>query len=156
MSFIASAPVPDPTTAAPIENDGFWPDVDLGAAREAMRLDGTVTEPRLRHALIAAIVEVGRDVSGWKAARVAEGYATAADVAGAKVDGKSVAEQCYLRAVYCYAKADLIERMADFDLTATGQKKTEWLDITPDEQRRNASWAISALLGRARVTVELI
>jgi hypothetical protein len=156
MSFIASAPVSDAPADDTIANDGFWPDLSLAAAREAMRLDGTVNGPRLRHALVAAVIEAARDVQGWKAARQGEGYATVAEVPGAKVDGKSVAEQCYLRAVYCYAKADLIERMADFDLTATGQKRAEWLDTTPDEQRRNASWAISALLGRARVTVELI
>ncbi|OZI23031.1 hypothetical protein CAL26_05985 [Bordetella genomosp. 9] len=156
MSFIASAPVSDAPADDTIANDGFWPDLSLVAAREAMRLDGTVTGPRLRHALIAAVIETARDVRDWKAARQGEGYATLADVPGDKVDGNSVASQCYLRAVYCYAKADLVERMSDFDLAATGQKRAEWLDTTPDEQRRNAAWAITALLGRPRTTVELI
>lgn len=156
MSFIATAPVSDTTPPGTVRNDGFWPDVQLAAAREAMRLDGTVTASRLEHALIAAIIEVARDVRGWKVARIAAGYQALVDVPGDQVGGQSVAMQSYLRAVYCYAKADLVERMADYDLTAAGQRKPEWLDTTADEQRRNASWAISVLLGRPRATVELI
>ncbi|MGH8817335.1 MAG: head completion/stabilization protein, partial [Achromobacter pestifer] len=52
--------------------------------------------------------------------------------------------------------ADLVERMADFDVTGAGQKDPEWLDTTPAEQRRNAAWAISALVGRSRCTVDLV
>ncbi|MNV46973.1 Phage head completion protein (GPL) [compost metagenome] len=78
------------------------------------------------------------------------------DVPGEKIDGATVAEHSYMRAVYAYAKADLVERMADFDLTGAGQKKVDWLDTTPDEQRRNAAWAISTILGRSRCTVDLV
>lgn len=155
MSFIANPPTPT-SESDTISNDGFWPGVRVSDARLTLRLDGTVTEQRLRHALVAAIIEVARDVTAWKLARKAEGHATLSDVPGDQVDGKGVAEQSYLRAVYSLAKADLVERMADFDLAAAGQKKAEWLDSTPDEQRRNAAWAIAALVGRSRCTVDLI
>ncbi|MBB1625173.1 head completion/stabilization protein [Achromobacter sp. UMC71] len=155
MSFIANQPAPVAANDT-ITNDGFWPDVKVSAARKTLRLDGTVTDERVRHALIAAIIEVARDVTAWRLLRQAEGFATLSAVPGPKVDGASVAEHSYLRAVYAYTKADLVERMADFDLTGAGQKKAEWLDATPDEQRRNAAWAIAALVGRSRCTVDLV
>lgn len=156
MSFIAPAPTPPANDRDAIANDGFLPDVSMAAAREALRTDGTVIEPRLRHALIAAMIEAARDLGGYKCERLAEGYATLRAVPCDRIDGKSMLEHSYLRAIYCYAKADLIERMRDYDTTGAGQKRVDWLDTAPDEQRRNASWAISQILGQTRCTVELI
>lgn len=156
MSFIATNP--KPVNEAPIQNDGFWPDVIPSEARAAVRLeDGTVTAERLRLALITAILEVGRDLVEWTEARRSEGHATYADVPGrAAIDGKSILLHSYLQAVYCYAKASLIERMPDYDVSAAGQRKQEALDDAPADLRRDALWAISLIKGRPRSTVELI
>jgi len=155
VSFIAN-PKARTTEADTISNDGFWPDISLLHAREVMRLDGKVTDGRLRHALITAIVEVDRDLSGWRASRQAQGIERLEDVTGRMIDGKPMPLHCYLRAVYSLAKADLIERMADFDLAKGGETTVSALQDSPDEHRRDASWAITALLGQTRVTVELI
>ncbi|WP_459614350.1 head completion/stabilization protein [Bordetella sp. 2513F-2] len=158
MSFIAAAPLPaDASPPEVIANDGFWPSIGLSDARQIMRLDdGTVPQARLRHALVAAMIEVARDVADWKAQRLAEGYTTADEVPSPCIDGVPVHMHCYLRAVYCYAKADVIERMTDYDLTGTGQRKRELMDEAPDDLRRDGLWAISRLLDRSRATVELI
>lgn len=49
-SFIAAASVPQPAVAGgpPIANDGFFPDINVDQAYAAMRLDGTVTQQRMR------------------------------------------------------------------------------------------------------------
>ena len=56
MNYIDDVPV-TPTPAAPAEvkaitNDGFFPDISMPAMRDAMRLDSTVTDARLRPALV--------------------------------------------------------------------------------------------------------
>lgn len=157
MSFIATAPTPPQTPETVIQNDGFFPDFDMTAARDALRLDGTVTAPRLRHALLGAILEVANDLAAWKEDMQLQGHAALADVpAGAKIDGRSRREIAYERAVYSLAKADLIERMADYDTTAAGQKRVDWLAETPDEHRRNARWSVADVQAKLRTTVELI
>lgn len=54
MSFVSTPPLsrPSETPAPPIANDAFYPDVSLEHARDTMRLDGTVTDARLRHELL--------------------------------------------------------------------------------------------------------
>jgi len=155
MSLIATDPVPEAQT---IDHDGFWSAVDTAHARAAMRVDdGTVVPARLTHALITAMIEVGRDLDAWRARQIAQGYPRLADVPTTEtIAGEPVALHCYRRAVYCYAKANLIERMTDYDLTASGQRKTEQLDEAPDALRRDALWAIARIQGRSRATVELI
>lgn len=157
MSFIATAPTPSKTPVNVIKNDGFFPDFDMSEVRDALRLDGTVTDSRLRHALLGAIVEVGGDLATWKEAMRAQGNATLASVAaGDLIDGQSRRTLAYVRAVYSLVKADLIERMADYDTTGTGQKRIEWLADAPDEHRRNARWSTADVQGRPRNVVELI
>lgn len=156
MSFNATHPTP--VNEAPIKNDGFWPDISLSEARAAARLeDGTVTAGRLRQALVTAILEVGRDLADWTDARRAEGHATLGDVpCRVVIDEKPMLLHSYLQAVYCYAKASIIERMPDYDLTATGQRKQEVIADAPADLRRDALWAVSLIKGRPRATVELI
>ncbi|MEO6934933.1 MAG: head completion/stabilization protein, partial [Collimonas sp.] len=126
---------------------------------DAERLDGTVTEVRLRQAVIAAILHVNNELRDWKLEQIAAGYASLAAVPADRVDRESVLIARYRRAVYCWAKADLTERYRDFDSTASSlsdKKMMEALDNAPSEQRRNAHWAIADIIGRSHMTVDLI
>lgn len=65
--FIATAPTaPD---EGEITNSPFWPAISLPDLRETVRLDGTVTTARLKHAVIDAITSVNRDLAQWRSAR---------------------------------------------------------------------------------------
>jgi hypothetical protein len=153
-SFIATAPArPD---HAQIANDGFFPDLDVAAAQSAMRQDGTVTAERLRAALIEATLSVNEELAGWKADHLASGCKSLAAIPAPTVDGKSAHEHRYLRAVYCEARASLIERYRDYDATAAGDRQAEALMQAVEDLRRDARWAISDMQGIARTTVELI
>ncbi|MBR7777362.1 head completion/stabilization protein [Undibacterium rugosum] len=158
MSFIAT-----PSTGTPqqdiISNDGFFPDVDLHVMRDKTRIDGTVTDDRLIDATVAAIIHVNDQLSGFRQTQINAGYTNMTEVPAQHVNKSSVLIAHYFRAVYCTAKADLIERYTDYDTTATSlddKKLVGWLSNGPDEQRRNAQWAISDIIGRSHVTVELI
>jgi hypothetical protein len=164
MSFIAIAPSSAGAgTSLPevgnVENDGYYPDIVLQDVRDNMRLDGTVTTPRLIQAIVAAILHVNAELRDWKCQQIAAGYASLAAVPADRIHRESVLIAHYRRAVYSTAKADLIERYRDYDSTASSlsDKKTmEALDNAPGEQRRNAHWAIADIIGRPHVTVELI
>jgi len=152
-----SAATPD--ASATIINDGFFIHIDMLAMRDAMRLDGTVTDARLRPAIVSAMLSVNRDLHDWQQTQQRKGYAKLADVPASKIDDESRLVSLYRRAVYSTAKADLIERYRDYDTTAAAlsdKKSMEWMDIAPADQRRNAHWAIADIVGRPRMTVELI
>lgn len=167
MSFMALPPsIPPGTTPAPpapaagiIENDGWFPDIALADMRDAMRLDGTVTDARLVQAVVDAILQVNRELGAWQALQADAGIAALADVPATRINRESRLLAQYRRAVYSTAKADLIERYRDYDTTATSlsdKKSMEWLDEAPGAQRRNAQWAIADIVGRTHLTVELI
>ncbi|KRC85451.1 hypothetical protein ASE30_00275 [Achromobacter sp. Root83] len=156
MSFIAPAPATRTVPPQAVANDGFFPDIQLDPARQALRLDGTVTDERLRFALVGALLEAGNSLAAWKAAQLTRGYARLADVPAAQLDGVTRLQHAYVRAVYSLAKADLIERMTDYDTTAAGQKRADSLSEASDDHRRNARFAIADVIGASRAVVELI
>ncbi len=156
MNSFVTTQYTDPDTPITIKNDGWFPDIELTAMREATRLDGTVTDPRLKQAAIEAIIHVNGELSAFKIAQLAAGIESLETMEADQVNEESIHLARYRRAVYSMAKADLIERYRDFDLTGEGNKKAEWLADSPDEQRRNAQWAIADILGKPHMTVELI
>lgn len=153
MSFIAVQPSP---TSSSISNGPFWPDVDLNELRKTVRMDGTVTEERLRHSAISAIIQVNKDLSVWRTERQSSGHETLKAVPAETIDGESTLLHLYLRAVYCLTKANLIERYADFDSTAKGSKDAAEQTQTVTDLYRDARFAIRDILGVSHVTVELI
>jgi hypothetical protein len=162
MSFIATAPPAAAGTSTDplaIENDGWFPDIDLAHMRDAMRLDGTVTNERLAQAVIIAVLNVNGELDDWQKEKQEAGHLTMAAVPASTINRESRLTIHYRRAVYSLAKADLIERYRDIDSTATSladKKSMEWMNDAPSEQRRNAHWAVADILGRTHATVELI
>lgn len=138
-----------------IDAGPFWPEIKLGEARAAMRLDGTVTETRLRAALVEAAITVIEALAAWKIARLAEGI-DHIDKTGEVFDGKSRHTHRWLRAVHCYAAASLAERYRGIDTTKPGAQHAELVESPIDDLRRDGYWAIADILGRSRSVVELI
>ncbi len=155
MSFITTSPLPETVTTI-ITNSLFWPDIDLSQLRDAVRIDGTVTDERLTHAVINAISSVNRDLAVWKQAQQADGIATLADTAADEINGESELKQLYLRAVYAITKANLIERYRDYDATGDGHKSADKLELSTDDLYRDARFAIRDIIGETHTTIELI
>lgn len=153
MSFIAPA---TSATASIITNGPFWPDIGPDELRKTMRLDGTVTNERLEHAVINAALQVNSDLKNWRIGNQLLGYGSLVQVPAEQINGQSIYLQLYLRAVYCLTKANLIERYSDFDSTAKGLKAGEELTDSITDLRRDARFAIRDILGESHVTVELI
>ncbi|SLK09652.1 head completion/stabilization protein [Novosphingobium mathurense] len=160
MTFVARPPESEidqaPVAETTVANDGFFPDIDPAAVRDAARIPTSITPARLRAAILGAIMSVEIDLRVWAAARVAEGYTTLAAVPATQLDGQSVQLIRYNRAVALFTKAELIERHRDFDTTSAGSKQADELDVSIGELRRDAMHAIRDILGKSRTTVDLI
>lgn len=158
MSGFVAAPTDDSTEGASpvISNANFWPDIDPAKLREAMRIDETVPAGRLRHAAIEAMSTVNGQLRNWRQKQLAAGFAALSDVPAENIDGISELVGRYRRAVYCFTKANLLERIRDLDTTAAGNKRAEQQETTVDDLRRDGNWAVSDILARARTVVDLI
>lgn len=154
--FVAVPPSPPPGSPQLIANDGWFPDIDLGLLRLATRLDPAITAERLRESAVNSIVEINRTLAAWRADRTLAGAASMADVPAPQIGGESQLLGLYRRAVHTLVGADLGERLADIAATAAGVTRADELATPGDLLRRAAHWAVSDIVGRPRMTVELI
>ncbi|ELM3717531.1 head completion/stabilization protein [Aeromonas hydrophila] len=152
--FIANAPTSP--AEGEIDSSPFWPAISLPHLRDTVRLDGTVTTARLKHAVIDAITSVNRDLADWRRAREAEGVATLAAVPCELINNESAHLHSYRRAVYAMTRANLLERYADYSATGDGVKGADAKIISSDDLYRDARFAIRDILGTTHNTVELI
>jgi hypothetical protein len=151
---IVPPPAPDDTTI--VTNDGWFPPIALGDFREEMRIRDSVTVPRQRKAVRDAIIAIGNDLADWAAKQVVAGYASLAAVPAPRIDGESRLELSYRSAIYAHAKAALVERYRDIDITDSGNRRAEDLEPSVGELRRDAIHAVRDILGVTRTAVELI
>ncbi|MEJ2003001.1 MAG: head completion/stabilization protein, partial [Maritimibacter sp.] len=139
-----------------VANDGFFPDIDPAAVRDAARVPTSITSGRLRAAILGAIMTVEIDLRAFAADAIASGYETLAAMPAPLLDGRSVQLIRYNRAIALLAKAELIERHRDFDTTSAGGNQADELTVSIGELRRDAMHAIRDILGHTRTTVDLI
>lgn len=154
--FVATAPAIPAPGANIVLNDGWFPNFTLTEIRDTVRLDGTVTDARLRDAARYAINIVNRQLSPLRLTALAVAADSLGALDAAMIDGQNRLEMLYRRAVICTLKADIIERYRDYDSTDAGFRRAEELASSIDEQRRNANWAIRDMLGQPHTVVELI
>lgn len=153
MSLIAAG---GSTETITITNASFFPDLQLQDFRESMRIDSTVTDSRAVHALESAMYEANQLLSDWMQEQQNEGVADIDNVPQPAWQPEGYYKNLYLRAVWSLAKSNLVERYRDYDTTGAGHDRAEALEMTDDDYRRDATWALSDIRGRPRTTVELI
>lgn len=148
-AFVAAPPAPASPAASTVgPGGGFWPDVDVNAFRDAVRLgDTTLPHARLVFALEGAVARLMIELANWQARQVAAGSATLADVApDLELSGEPLAVVLWTRAARWLAAAELADGHAD--LTATDQAMNRAADkrLIADDYRRMASTAQGQLL----------
>lgn len=151
-AFVASGPV----IGGHINTDPFWPSIDLDNLRATLRIDNSVTPARLETAVIAAAINLNLELSDWRTAQQAAGYATLADVPGDRIKDVSVKAHLYRRAIEAGTGAEVCERYRDYSATNSGNAKAEESAPSIDDYRRDLRWAVRDFLGKNRTTVELI
>lgn len=154
-SFVAAGNT-SARTAEPIVNNGFWPTINPAEFRDARRIDGTVTPPRVQDALLTAMATVNRVLRHWQTSQIDAGHQQVQDVPTPSWQPPGIYLALYRRAVYATAHAVIIEAYRDYDATASTRDRGDTQELIGDGYRRDASWAISEIMDRPHVTVELI
>lgn len=155
--LIAAPPAPQSPVGVVVQADGWWPDIDLNAMRDALRLGDVVTHARLAAEVEAALLSVDGELAAWRTAREAEGFAALVDIEPERIVGDCTRlEVLFTRAVRFTAAASLAELHRD--ATATNEALTRAdADIqSAADYRRAATWAIRDILGATRTAVELL
>lgn len=146
----------DVADSVKISNSDFWPVIDTGALRLAQKLDGQVTTTRIQHAAVEAMAMTNRMLKAWRAEQISAGYAELSQVPEENIDGQSVLVSRYLRAVYAFTKALILEGYRDIDTTREGEKHAIALSTQIDTVWRDGNWAVRDILGLPRDLAELV
>lgn len=155
--FVAMPPAPQSPDAAKVKADGWFPEIDVNAVRDAMRLRGEVPHARLVEALRGAILTVTVQLSGWKAEWVAAGHASIATVKpDDKIDDEHRLSMLFVRAVRFYAAAELAELARDSSATNDEVDRIEEESLVAPDMKATALQAVRDILGTTRIAVELI
>ncbi len=156
MTVFAPTVDPNSTEGQTVSNIAFFPAISVDAFRSTTRMQDTVADGRVVQAIRESVITTNRELTAWRAAQTALGYADIGSVPADAYGDITELEHHYLSAVYAHAKALLMEQYLDIDSTETGQRRAAEFDGTVDSWRREAREAIRAILGIPRATVELI
>lgn len=136
----------------------FWPRIDLADLRQVMRVENNIGSSRLYHTALESAAHVNAQLKGWRMAAQARGIVRLEEAAQDedKINGEAPQAAAYRRAVYCYAKALLLEKYADTDPAAKTAERAEAKQAQAEDYRREAHFAVAAVMGRRRCDAELI
>ncbi|MFZ2405530.1 MAG: head completion/stabilization protein [Methylobacter sp.] len=136
MSFTGNSEL---NAAAPITNDGFWPNVTTGDLLDNYHVPAEYAGGVLTTGLTMALINVNQKLADVKAKLILDGYASllAYNTAHPEaINGKQVLDELYKHAVYARAKAGLlmqfpaVKRQPQAENQATNSEQMEdyWLD----------------------------
>jgi hypothetical protein len=117
------APAPRPEDEPIIKNAFFFPDILPADVRDVMRIEGTITAPRLRLAIKSALAEVNAELFTYRRDQMADGYQRLEDVPADELDGESIRVSEYRNAVSTMTTAILSEQYRSMDTTAPAGAK---------------------------------
>lgn len=134
-----------------IKSDPFYPEVVLDYIREVVRIDGAVTDVRLKQAIIEEVLDINRLLKSLK-----DQAAQLSDLSTSQINDQPETDYLYLSAVANGVAAKVNENYRNYDSSNSGGKKADDAELTVDDYRRNKQWAVLQLLGENHTVVELI
>lgn len=149
----------NPTSSAAqrqIENDGFWPDLDLGEFQRIHRLptdrlvDLQVTELHL------AMGDVNADVAKKKAQWQAAGVSDVESADSTVLPERTYIAALYRQAVYYRAKAQLLPQFATATRRETAENTGREAPESAEFLLARSQQVVRALQGRGRLTAVLL
>ncbi|MGL3020533.1 head completion/stabilization protein [Acinetobacter baumannii] len=134
-----------------IKSDPFYPSVALDRIREIVRIDGAVTNERLKQTIIEEVIDINRLLI-----RLKDQASKLSDLSKLQVNDLPETDYLYLSAIANGVAAKVNENYRNYDSSDSGVKKAKEAECTVDDYRRNKQWAIQQLLGENHTVVELI
>ena len=139
-----------------IENDGFWPDLDLAEFQRTYRLPGGYLVDMLTADLSLAMYEVNLDLAALQARWKGAGVSNVESADTTVLPERTFQLALYKRAVFTRAKASILRQMP----TVTRREVAENSGKEAPEQETTylafSNQAIRALQGRGRMTSRLL
>lgn len=134
-----------------IKSDPFYPSVALDRIREIVRIDGAVTNERLKQTIIEEVIDINRLLI-----RLKDQASKLSDLSKLQINDLPETDYLYLSAIANGVAAKVNENYRNYDNSDSGIKKAKEAEYTVDDYRRNKQWAIQQLLGENHTVVELI
>jgi len=135
-----------------VKTIAFYPKIKLSSLRWAMRINGTVTTARLKHATTNSVIYVNDLLNRWQREQTVDALEK---IPSPPVNDETKHTFLYRHAVYSYTKAYLIEHYRDIDTTRDGEKHAEALSSQIDDLKRDVQNAVRDLTGEKRMIAEL-
>ena len=129
-----------------IEADGWFPGIDTAHVRKAIRLgEGSVTDERLKEAVIAGMLSGLKSLAVWRSARALEGHADLDAVSNLQIAGEAITLVLWRRVVTFYAAAELVDGHTDVSATDDALDREDDKMTQADRYRRKAYEAVADL-----------
>ncbi|MCJ2164650.1 MULTISPECIES: head completion/stabilization protein [unclassified Pseudodesulfovibrio] len=150
MSFSGNA-TQESTTI--VTNDGWWPNLSIAKFQESYRMPMEYPEGMLVDGLVLAMAWANKELAAWRSASDSETFEA---VHNSKLNGESLLLVYYRKAVFCHAKAFLLQQYPTIDRREAASNEAKESAETEGKFLEYAQQAIADFLGVGRVTVELI
>lgn len=140
-----------------IDNDGFWPNVDVGDFEKRRGLPAAQDPERIANALVVSMAEVNKQLTSLKAEYIEQGYSEASAVpVTPSINGRNRLVIQYEAAVFSRAKADLLPDIATVHLRKEGDHLAERSEEVKHELLAESERAIRNMCGMNRSSVTLL
>lgn len=137
-----------------IIGDPWFPSVSVSELDNLYRLTGSVSQPIQENLLCIALLTVCGELKELKTQNptIVDFYGLPHVVIG----NRNSTEIDFANAVYAHAKSLVTEQYRDFDSTAKGHERADEVDLSTDHYRRQSRESIRRLLGKTRISADLI
>lgn len=139
-----------------IENDGFWPNLDVAEFQKGYRLPAEYLVELLTEELTTAMTEVNRDLATCKARWQNQGVTTLESADPMVLPECTFQAATYKRAVYCRAKASLLPQFVTIIRRDSAENLGKESPDRPETFLAFSQQAVRSLQGRGRITAALL
>jgi len=139
-----------------IENDGFWPNLDVGEFQKGYRLPAEYLVELLTAELTTAMTEVNNDLAKLKARWQGLGVSNVESADTRILPERTFQAATYKRAVYCRAKASLLTQFVTIIRRESAENLGKELPDRPETFLAFSQQAVRSLQGRGRITAALL
>ncbi|WP_339436481.1 head completion/stabilization protein [Pseudomonas sp. EL_65y_Pfl1_R32] len=139
-----------------IENDGFWPNLDVGEFQKGYRLPAEYLVELLTAELTTAMTEVNSDLAKLKARWQGLGVSSVESADTRVLPERTFQAATYKRAVYCRAKASLLPQFVTIIRRESAENLGKELPDRPETFLAFSQQAVRSLQGRGRITAALL
>ena len=139
-----------------IKNEGWFPNIETDPFYVGYRIPAEYSPELVVDLLELAMYQANLALIGYRMTQQEQGVASLLEVPADKINDESVKIKNYKRAVYCYAKAEILKESETADRRPVAENLSKSGELTEDKYRQFFHTAIRAVIGKSIVEVALI